>query len=227
MTDVASSTLGVHGDPPPRGRCRCGYDLRGIESRVCSECGKTIEALPQWVIKRSAPVIWPAKLGFWCMLLLAGLELLLLMPLPLSLFLWLCVFVSIMSRYWVRNFWFWRTRWRYGGLSPMPTERLALWRARGWFGLGLLVTLLSVPQYVGLLVDLPWLNKAVHRVYEVEPLESPHHLSWCGLHPVSNLTVTPSGVYFEIGMRDAAYSPQGLPWQFDTGYEKLIENLGN
>jgi hypothetical protein len=227
MAEAAIINPAVRADPPPRGRCRCGYDLRGIESQVCPECGRRIERLPLWIIRRREPLTTSAELGFWLMLLLACLELFLLMPLSLSLFVWLCSFVLIMSRYWVRNFWFWSIRRKYPEVRSFPAERSALWRARGWFGLGLLFTLLSVPQYVGLLVDLPWLNRAVHRVYEAEPLESPHQVRWCGLHAVRDLAVEPGGVYFKLGMRNATYAPEGLPWEFDTGYEILIDRLRN
>src|SRR5580704_6545204 len=133
MTDAASSTLGARADPPARGRCRCGYDLRGIASRVCPECGRVIEfhlTLSQFAIDRILkPVRWPAKLAFRAMLVLVIVEATVLLPQVLGLFLWLCAYSVIMYRYWRRTRHLYKMRRKYRiDLKPVRAENLVVWR---------------------------------------------------------------------------------------------------
>ncbi len=160
---------------------------------------------------------------------MAGLlfgEVFFLPPRLLGLFLWLVAYTIIMYRYWRRSHFIWSTGRKYRiALKVTSVEKSAVWRARRWFAIGLLLTLFRAPLITAFLIDLPWLNQGVTRVYEREPLLSPHQWDLCGINDVSSLYVSPSGVYLTLGIQPLAYCPDGLNWGRPTrGWHHLYGN---
>ena len=151
------------------------------------------------------------------MVILTTAEAVLFLPRVLGLFLWLCTYAPIMYRYWRRSHRIWLTNRKYKiQMKISPTENAVIWRARRWFAIGLLLTLLNGAQIAAFLVDLPWLNYEARQLYEVEPIAAPHYWVWCGINPVTYLQVYPSGVYVYLGMGSFAYS-EGYPYDEDGG----------
>jgi hypothetical protein len=189
----------------------CGYDLRGLDSYRCPECGREFDpdwAVPQAVIHLFDPVFWPAKMAKLGAVLLLSAEAIFLPPLWLALCAWLLVFVAIGNSYYrlvIKR----RSAIKRHHLPTLSIEGepAMRWRARKWFAASLVLTLLSAPQFLIIAVELPWLNYKAQHMYEAEPLLAPHSTwNWCVVHPVSNLSVQPSGVYFDLGLTSLSYS---------------------
>jgi len=161
---------------------------------------------PQAIAHILLPVNWPARRALRLMIALLAAEAIVLMPMVLGLSLWLYAYSVTMYPYWRRVHLIQSVAKRYNENLPIAAaEHSMVWRARRWFGIGLLLTILQAPQIVTFLIELPWLNSTARRLYEVEPLDAPHRWHWCGVNPVWGLDVRPSGAYLILGVRRVAY----------------------
>lgn len=199
-------------DPLPRGHCNdCGYDLRGIASTCCPECGAQIPILtplsPEKIEAILSPVRWPISATKCSLILLLLLQAVLLSRALLGMALLLLSYCAIMFPYWLRVHGIRKiARQQAIDLSIRPAEKSMIWQIRCWFAIALLLTWYEVPQTACVAIEFPWLQNKARRLYEVEPLLAKHEWDRCGIHAVTNLYVSPAGVYFNLGLKQMAYS---------------------
>ncbi len=199
-------------DPPPRGRCTdCGYDLRGIPSTCCPECGAQIPLLtplsPENIEAILSPVKWPISATKFSMTLFLLLQAVLLPRALFGLPVLLITYCAIMFPYWCRVRWIRKIAKRHAINLPIrQTEKSMIWQTRCWFAIALLLTWYEVPQTISVAIESPWLQSRARQLYEVEPLLAKHEWRRCGIHAITDLDVFPSGVSFNLGLRQMAYT---------------------
>jgi hypothetical protein len=198
-------------DPPPSGSCsHCGYDLRGITSPVCPECGCPIPIQtplsPQQIDSILAPPIWPIRAIQISMILMILIQAVLLSRALLGMFLLLVVYCSVMFPYWRRIRRIRKISKKHAIKLPIrPEEKSMIWQTRWWFAIALFLTWFEIPQMICIAIESPWIESRSRQLYEVEPLLAQHEWHRCGIHAVTNLDVSPSGVFFDLGLKQMAY----------------------
>jgi hypothetical protein len=198
-------------DPPPRGRCNdCGYDLRGILSPRCPECGAQIPILtplsPEKIEAILSPVRWPISATKCSLIPLLLLQAVLLSRALLGMALLVLAYCAIMFPYWRRVHGIRKMAKIHAIHLPIRgTEKSMIWQTRCWFAIALLLTWYEVPQTACIAIEFPWLQNKARQLYEVEPLLAKHEWDRCGIHSVTELYVSPSGVYFNLGLKRMAY----------------------
>jgi hypothetical protein len=140
------------------------------------------------------------------MIILVVFQVLVLPPLVLSIPVWLCMYYSVMHPYWRLVLDRRRALKEFGvSRSIAKVEPRMVWRTRAWLATGLLLTIFQIPQWGILALEYPLISHNVHQIYEKEPMLRPNSWHWCGLHPVTNVSVSPNGVCFRIALKSFGY----------------------
>jgi hypothetical protein len=212
VTDHAPSSLTATADPAYIGKCwKCGYDLRGIESRKCPECGREFdpanvfsflraESCGRWAMRYLRPVRWPAQVAKWSMIVLSLAAGGLLIHRTVIVALCVLVYLLIAMPYLVRSL---IKRGLVASLRVHPSvlrnDRAVLQSARLWLFGGLLINFWAIPQIIVLAADMPWLDHEARRLYcQVPMLGSYPRSERCGFLHISNVEVNPRGVSFTV-----------------------------
>jgi hypothetical protein len=152
------------------------------------------------------PVELPARRARKFMILLIAFQIIFLPPLVLSIPIWICMYYTVMHPYWRLVLDRRRTFKEFGvSRSMAKVEPGMVWRTRGWFAAGLLLTIFQIPQWGILALEYPLISYNVHQIYEKEPAWESNHWHWCGIHPVWGVSASPNGVSFNLAMQSFGY----------------------
>jgi hypothetical protein len=228
---MATVTPSRDTDPPAWGRCwKCKYDLRGITSKCCPECGEPFELAevlktPE-SIRLMKPMRWPGRLAFpfaCCALLLD----LLLMPTPITLLflalLWMIIVGFYLVKSWIRRRRLFR-RFPHSVLIDPDVHTRS--RIASIFLIFAVIIWSGLAQRAFILINP--VHSFASDLYEKEPMfqiEATMPQSWrfCGVMPVRATSIGPSGVTIDVGFGEVEYGPNDTPKYKASGWDTYDE----
>lgn len=204
---------------PPGAVCRgCGYDLTGLETSRCPECGREFDparpatmrfpateraawrrwggdlflrelAKPTDRPTRAVPA-FAAAVSLWGASMGRGAYVL-----WVGLFFWFCL-VTGHGVVWVMR----QIAYSLGGLTPEQArvDRRFEWRAIRWAAATAVLIALGVPVRVGFWISRPWLNGVVREARRSSPNDAtPPARYWAGIYPIWHVGRDMHGVFVE------------------------------
>ena len=213
--------------PAPRGQCRqCHYDLRGIESGRCPECGWPYELSDVLSTPLGKRLMKPTRWLAPAAIAIAALPLTfdaLLLPTPLTLLLLFFLWVVVATPYIYRS----RRRQRilfhrYPKHLLVDPDMPARTRIASIFLITAMLIWSGLWQRAVIYANLPWLDSYADQLYDKTPMDAPLPTArvWRGTLPVTPTWLDPTGVSFQVGFGTLIYSPSS-PASFPDGYFPL------